>query len=337
MDGNTFAMPGVMNPYMGAAGYVPGPGYPSPFVSQPMMFGGAPQVQVNNALTDEEINQIMNKPNTTIDINVSQDDYLRSMCTHKKHGVETVMQTLDDDNMVYCSICQETWDSTKATKEEVKAIVDKLISHIQNMKWVGSLPIELIREFCVIIPLLKKFPDLYEVAISNFNKFGSAKNYVDARDASVYSNLNNLMGSSMPGYYSNMIQTNPYQQTANPYMPQQQNPYMTTPTVAANPNINPMQAQVGQAVQINPYGQQAVNPYMPQQVYTPQINSTQQGVMGQQPQQTMNSYMPQPYVPSFNPVVQQPQQATTMNNPIQQGNEQVTANGTASKQETVSI
>ena len=326
MNGNNYAMPGIgsgygmpqMNPYLGAYAQ-------APFVSQPMMFGGAPQPQMANALTEEEIKQIINKPTATIDLNVSQDEYLRSMCTHKYNGEDTVVLTNDGDT-VFCKICGESWNSNQATKEEVAELVDHLISHIQNMKWVGNMPIELMREFCAIIPILRKFPDLYEVAINNFAKFGNAKNFIDANEASIYSKFDRLMGNPVAtGYYGGYYGVNPMMPTYGTPMQQQ----MTAQPMVANPSINPMQVQqTAQPQVINPYGQPAVGVQQPQQVnpYMPQ----QAGFVNV-PQQTTMPMAPQPYTPVFSPI-QQPQQAAT------QGTEQKSADGTtAVKQDTVSI
>ena len=298
--------------YGGGYGYgqpMPMPGY---YNYQPYMYQNAPMPQNLNALTNDEIKILRSaRPASKINLNIDQEDYLRAMCTHKDNstGNDVVYQINDGSGEVYCPICQERWNPDKMTKEEVTDLVNGFVSQIQNMKWVGDMPVDVIREYCAIIPLIRKFPDLYEYAVNNFNKYAGANPYYNAAEAAIYSQYNSLMsgGYAVPqGYYGQGV---PGYGAPQPFM----NPPMGQP---ANPNVNPMQAPTmyPQGQQAPAYGYPAPQGYYPQPqpgYYGQGAPTTYGAPQGQPMPQT-----PQPYSPVFNPAAQpqapqggQPQQS----------------------------
>ena len=238
--------------------------------NQPGYFSyGAPTPQNNPSLTAEEMKLIASQNPSRIDIAISETDKYRAICNHKdQNKIDRVVQLNDGSGDVFCPICNCRWSSENLSKEEVKELCDKLISAMQNAKWVGDYGVQLTREYFAMIPLLEKFPDLYEYAMKQFNKYCSTNGYTSANDAAIYSQYNNLMGFSSGYGYNPQPQvyyTNPGQgyygapaqqyggyqgMPMNPYDPYAaQAPIQPTPGVGtpisnmAAPNYAPAAAQ----------------------------------------------------------------------------------------------
>jgi hypothetical protein len=228
--------------------------YNAPYGYQPVVAQNFQVPQNMNALTDEEIRTLMNdKPASKIDLNIKQTDVLRAMCTHKQNGQDRVQPLNDGSGDVWCPICGARWSQEAFTKEQVTELVNALVSSMQNAKWLGDLPVELTRELFTMIPLLEKYPDIYEYAMNNFNKYYNQHNVANAQDASIYAQYNSLFGNKyyQPAYPTYQYQPQGAQQTQAGYyyqgQPQQQgavnNGYYQPPV--ANPYNNPMQATYG--------------------------------------------------------------------------------------------
>lgn len=289
-------------------------GGPSPYMGQPWSMNPAAAVTgpANvNALTEEEIKMLQHKKPSKIDINISEEDQLRSMCTHKHNGCEVTQELNDGSGKVYCPICGEIWKPTgELNKEDIQGAIDIIDSAMQTAKWVGDYNIELVRDYFPIAPLLKKFPDLYEHAMTTYKKFINQNGYDHANSSHLYSMYNQLTGNyGVPagmGYNNPYIQQAPQyqygQQVPNvtPYQPQQvpqQYPYAQQQPMA--PIQNPMQLPMG-----SQFGEQANN--MMNGGYYAQ---PQQYPYGQMPQQQMPQYQygqaPQQAQPGVNDVTQQ--------------------------------
>ena len=223
--------------------------------NQPGYFSyGAPTPQNNPSLTAEEMKLIASQNPSRIDIAISETDKYRAICNHKdQNKIDRVVQLNDGSGDVFCPICNCRWSSENLSKEEVKELCDKLISAMQNDKWVGDSGVQLTREYFAMIPLLEKFPDLYEYAMKQFNKYCSTNGYTSANDAAIYSQYNNLMGFSSGYGYNPQPQayyTNPGQgyygapaQQYGGYQGMPMNPYMSqAPIQQPAKNVNPMQA-----------------------------------------------------------------------------------------------
>ena len=255
-----------------------------PFQQQPMQ---VPQMQ--NALTNEEIQRLRSlRPTTSLNLSVDQEEVLRAMCTHKDNGREVVQLLQDGSGDAYCPICGKRWKPEQLSQEDLQALVDQLICQMQNAKWVGELPANVVREFFAMMPLIEKFPELYKYSMKNFNKYANQNNMFNAADANIYAMYNGLFSGA--GAYAN-----PYQQAMNGYYQQQpmnmgyyQQPMQQAPQQAANPNVNPMQ-------QPQPYNAQ----------FTNQANMMMGGTMYQQPM-NMGYYQQQP-------MQQAPQQVNPVN------------------------
>lgn len=243
-----------------------GMGYPG----QSYQYSPMAVPQNSNALTDEEMAIIAKSAPQKLDININEVDNFRAMCTHKRNGRDMVVRCNDDSGDVYCPICNARWHPEQLSKEEVTSVVNQLISQMQNSKWVGDLNTALVRDYYPMIPLLEKFPEIYDYAMKTFNGYLHQNGYTDANDTSVYAQYNSLMGYGntnpymapqygMPmgtapqGYYGQTTQTAvaPQSQYGMPMgnmMPQygmgMNMPQYGAPQVTPA-NVNPMQAQYG--------------------------------------------------------------------------------------------
>lgn len=282
-------VPPYNNPYMNSG-----------FYTEPQMFGQQPNINIENALTNEEIQRIMNtRPNSDVlNLHVSDEDVLRAMCTHRYHGRDVVQIVGDGTNDVYCPICGARWSQEAYSKEEVKSAVNVVLSMMQNAKWMAGFPQNVTREYFTMMPLLAKFPDMYEYGDKNFQRYLNNRGIYAGSDTSVYNQYNSLFGAGF-GYGGN-----PYQPPQQPYnyynsngiimgqpdprmVPQQQAP-------VGNPYTNPMQAPGVTVPGFTAPQQPQQAPAQPpqQQYYNAPVNN------GPGPQQ-------QSYVPNFG--VAQPQ------------------------------
>ena len=91
-------------------------------LGNPMMYDPARLTPQNtNALSEEEIKHIAQKPVNKLDINISQDDNLRSMCTHKHNGQDMVRRIEDGSGDVYCPLCGARWSPNPVSEEELQS------------------------------------------------------------------------------------------------------------------------------------------------------------------------------------------------------------------------
>ena len=259
-------------------------GYDPNMYSYPAMgYTNMPAPANQNALTAEEIQILKNaRPTNKIDLSISREDVLRSMCTHKDNGRDVVVMLSDGSGDVFCPICQKRWKPDMMTKEEVQELVSKLADQMENAKWTGDLPVDLTRELFTLIPLLAKYPEIHEYAMNTFNKYYSARGMINAQDTNIYGMYNSLLGAGIPstgyaapmqGYYGQPQQPVFNNQMNAPvgYYGQQQG-YVPASVSQANPMINPMQAPT--------YG---VNPMAPNQQFVQQANMMMGGTVTQQP------------------------------------------------------
>ena len=294
---------GYGNAAYGNAAYGYGYNYPTPISGAygysaytPNQSFKVPQNQ--DSLTAEERQLISSaKPASALDLNIEPVEEVASKCNHKENGVD-ISRRLNNGRR-FCPRCNETWSTISKTNEEVTELTNDVIDQIQVIKWVGDLPINTIRDYSGIIPLLKKLPALYNYAMKNFEKYNNSTAYQTQNDASIYAQYEALR---TPQYGA------PYQQPYYPQPQQQVGGYYAQPGQApiAPPTMNPMQAPVGinpmapnqqfnqQVANMMPYGQ----PQVQQQAAVPQTApATQQQAapfnyaapQAYQPQATQNT------------------------------------------------
>ena len=149
------------------------------FGMNPYMMGGPqyapqPQARMTQPLTVEQIKQLRNQtPAFTMD--VSEEDMLRSRCTHKLNGkFETVFNN-DAEGTVTCSICGAKFSLLEIPKDSVDEAVRILVDILQSIKtYYVNIPNNVAIEFFQMIPFIEKIPKLYEIALNDFNKYDGA-------------------------------------------------------------------------------------------------------------------------------------------------------------------
>ena len=305
----------MYNNYYGQPNYYGGPA----MYNQPMYYNtGMITPQNTPSLTAEEMKLIQQTNPSKIDITITEADKLRAICNHKdQNKVDRVAQVQDGSGDVFCPICNYRWNPENLSKEEVKEVCDKLIAAMQNAKWVGDYGVQLTRDYFAMIPLLEKFPDLYEYAMKQFNKYCSTNGYQSANDAAIYNQYNSLMGYSAPAYGAPQMNYGApqYQQPVygNPYAQQQ------APVAQNATDVNPMQA--------NPYMNQPQQPVYGMPQYQQPVYQNPYTPIAPTPG-VPNAGMP---APAYAPAAVQPQQA--------QGNTTVTenANGTTTSTTDVTL
>jgi hypothetical protein len=291
----------------------------------PLMFNyQAPQPTNVSTLSEEEIKLISQKKPNKIDINIPQEDLIRSMCNHKHNGQDMPQQLNDGSGRVYCPICGAIWYPDVAEKEQLQDAVNLIYDQMQNAKWIGDYNIELVRDYFPIIELLKKFPDLFEYAMQTHNKYVNAQNYQTANDANAFNMFNSLMygtptAANMP-YGQQPYQYGQQPQYNSQYMAQAQQPYQY------GQQYNQAQGyQQGAPAPVMQNPMQATVPMNTQ--FTDQANMMMQGQYygaPAQPQQQMG-YAPQPQVQPQQPAQSAPTATTTPATKTESGDAQSTS------------
>ena len=89
-------------------------------------------------------------------------------CTHQAFNGMDVVQ-LTTDGKCYCPVCKQTWVMDELDKEQVEALVQKLLNQLQIMAWSGSglasLDPSFNQNMQTTIRFLNAFPDLWESAM----------------------------------------------------------------------------------------------------------------------------------------------------------------------------
>ena len=207
---------------------------------------GVPRPQARNTqpLTPDQIAKLRQDSNA-FDMKVEVEDLWRAACTHKeKNGQSTLVDK--GDGTYVCTICHEEFKMCDSTKDEIKEAVNTLINMLQTSKTVYlDAPEELIKQYYQIIPLLKKFPDLWDRAIKNFSMYeGSAVTSVNPMypGYSGYAALQTLLTNPYAGYGYQAAPQQPagygYQQPAAGFYGQPMAPAYGAPV--ADPSGNPM-------------------------------------------------------------------------------------------------
>ena len=253
-----------------------------------------PQARNTQPLTPEQIAKLRQDSNA-FDMKIPAEDLWRAACTHKeKNGNGTLV--LNNDGTYTCTICHETFNMCDKSRAEVESAVNVLLDMLQTSKAVYlDASEELVRQYYQMIPLLKKFPDLWDRALKNFSMYEGAMTGVNPMSTgySAFAAYNTLTNNPYGGY-GYMAPT--------PMAPQQpmgyyQQPTMTPYGMPVDPNVNPMAYGVPNSVPMPTVPQAAPAPGVMPGV--PQMAPTA-GVMPGVPQAA-----PVPTAPVTTPVATQ--------------------------------
>ena len=234
---------------------------------------GQPQPSCNatkiTSWLSPEQEAFLRKNSSDINLTISEEDRVRANCNHvDRNGNMATVPT--NDGRCMCTICGSKFNMNGVSNQDLANAVNIVSDALEVSKLsYGNCP-ESARDFFTMIPLLKKVPLLYTVAINNLDKLASANSFDisnaysnSAMSPAMYSAMTGIgypqpqvFGAPQPGfgYYQPQPQANPmYGQVANapmqPYQqPQQQGYYQP------QPQANPMYGQVANAP-MQPYQQ----------------------------------------------------------------------------------
>lgn len=142
------------------------------------MYGQNKMVVPQNTqpLTQAEQNELKKKsPAFTTEL--TRDELLRSYCTHRNKDGSTLVENPDGTGT--CTICGETvvFPANGYTKEEVQEIVMKFKNLLNVIKCqYFDIPPQIVKEFFQIMPYVEKVPELYNLAMQNFNSYNRNAN-----------------------------------------------------------------------------------------------------------------------------------------------------------------
>lgn len=153
------------------------------------------QARMTQVLTPEQI-KMLRTNNDAFTLSVSQQDMLRSRCTHKVDGKFATQKNAD--GTVTCLICGETFELFNEETEAVDSAVDCVVNILQSIKtYYVDMPDAVAIEFFQIIPFIKKIPKLYDIALKNFNAYDGATNMGNTGSTYGFNMLNQLVSPNM--------------------------------------------------------------------------------------------------------------------------------------------
>lgn len=155
-----------------------GGGFAQPQYGQP--FGAMPQqtmfkdIKVTNPMTKEDL-ELLKPLKDEFSMHIDPKDTAKAKCPHKDSNGLLVKPVTG--NIVECTQCHEQFDITIRTKEEVEAAVENVISFLNQMKlYAINFDTDFYKDYMMMIPLLRKAPQLYEIAVRNFSEVARQTN-----------------------------------------------------------------------------------------------------------------------------------------------------------------
>ena len=271
-----------------------GAGYPQPAAQQT---GGN-----TNWLSPDKVARLK-KDNTQFSLSVSDEELLRGQCNHYNSD-RTSALVENPDGSYTCSICGDSFNVHTGTTEDVKNAVQLVLDYMNTCKTSYlSLSPDAALTYFQIIPFLKKFPDLYDLAIKDYAKHNNI-NPMQAQNGmntfAMYANLINSPMYAQPGMMGGMPMGG-YPQQPCAYATPVQQPVMNT-NMPQQPGYNPMYAQPMQpaAPVQQPAAQTGYQPAQTGYAFNPQG-----------PAQPINTNMPQQPAPAAAPQAPAAQPAVT--------------------------
>ena len=142
-------------------------------------YTGVQTQKFNNFLSDEEINALRQK-GPEFSLGLTQDEILRSGCNHREKGGMKDSLTQDPVSGKYvCTICGEKFNPiTDDTEEAVTEWMERGVDILNTIKLMYyDLPSNPAREYFQILPLIKKVPQIYKLAVESFNKHDASQGW----------------------------------------------------------------------------------------------------------------------------------------------------------------
>jgi len=128
-----------------------------------------PQMQMTQPLTKDQIAILRNSGND-FTLKLTDEEILRSLCTHKEGGDFTLIQ--ENDGNVRCLICQARFKLGEYDIETIESAVDIVKDALQNIKTYNiDMPVKAAEGFFPIVALLDKVPTFYKLSQDNFRRY----------------------------------------------------------------------------------------------------------------------------------------------------------------------
>lgn len=161
-----FAQQQFQQPQMGFAPQFGQPMYGASVMPAQTMFK---EVQVTNPMTKEDL-ELLKPVKNEFNMNIDPVDVARAKCPHK-NATKLLINPIGGGNMVKCSQCGAEFDLTIHSKEDIEAFVNNLVNFLEQMKlYAVNFDEEFYKDYMMMIPLLRKAPNLYEMAVQNFTE-----------------------------------------------------------------------------------------------------------------------------------------------------------------------
>lgn len=127
------------------------------------------EVNVTNPMTKEDL-ELLKPVKNEFNMNIDPVDVARAKCPHK-NATKLLINPIGGGNMVKCSQCGAEFDLTIRSKEDIEASVNNLVNFLEQMKlYAVNFDEEFYKDYMMMIPLLRKAPNLYEMAVQNFTE-----------------------------------------------------------------------------------------------------------------------------------------------------------------------
>ena len=122
-----------------------------------------------NALTEEE-KKLLKQTNPGFTLALTPEEIARAKCTHRDPQTHTLTVDIDQNGVCTCRQCGSTFNILEAVTPDTIAIaVNSVVDIAENAKMLYvDLSPEVITGFFPMIAMLKKLPQLYEIAQKTF-------------------------------------------------------------------------------------------------------------------------------------------------------------------------
>lgn len=198
-----------------------------------------PQALNSQPLTQDQVN-ILKQDGNEFNMKVDEREIWRAVCTHKDPTTGQSTLTLNDNGTYTCAICGETFNFFEGSKEDIEKAVKVITDMMQTCKTIYlDAPNTMTEQYYQQIPLLRRFPSLWQHAINNFVKYENYSNPLAPVNGNYggFNAINQLLnnpygyGYNQPAYGAQMPMGMAPQMPQQGYygMPQQQMPMQPQP------------------------------------------------------------------------------------------------------------
>lgn len=191
---------------------------------------GAPSFYGNNFMTGQQYNAIR-KPRFTnplteedrkllqsrgkFSLHVDEYDEASSKCTHRDQNGLTIVE--NQDGSFTCNQCFRRFNLVEMKLEDVQMVTSQFLDILESTKaFYLDMPPNVVTEIFQMIPFVEKIPQIYKMALDNFNSYSSPLNtpYTNGNQTfGMYDALNNpgFMFNTAPSYGFQQPMYNQYQ------------------------------------------------------------------------------------------------------------------------------